>query len=132
MPTPDPRNPADARPSIPRPSPVAKQRPDPRPMRLGLAAGGFAALSVMVAGLVRFPVADPTAVADDVTDPAVTTAQQVRVEKQVRYVQLKPGEKAPRGARVIDAAAPTPRVVVTRVVAQAAVRRVAKTRQSGR
>lgn len=132
MPTPTPHPPVNPLLSVPRPSPVAKPRPDPRPMRLGLTAGGIAALSVMVAGLVRFPVADPTAIADEASLAPVTAAQQTRVEKQIRYVQLKPGEKAPKGAKVIDAAAPTPRVVVTRVVAQAAVRRVGKTRQSGR
>ena len=41
-----------------RPTTAAKQRPDPRPMRLGLGAGAIAAMSIMAAGLIRFPVAD--------------------------------------------------------------------------
>jgi hypothetical protein len=117
----------------PAPSPAARQRPDARPMRLGLAAGAIAALSVMAAGLVRFPAADPATVADDAT-LAEAPAPAVRVEKRIRYVQLKTGQKAPPGARVIDAAQPTPRVVVTRIQAPAPVRRrvVTRTRQSGR
>ena len=106
-------------------------------MRLGLAAGGIAAMSIMVAGLVRFPAPDPATVADDGApggDTAVAAPRRVKVEKRIRYVRLKPGQKAPPGARVIDAAQPTPRVVVTRIQAPAPrrVRVVTRTRQSGR
>jgi hypothetical protein len=117
---------------VPRPSTAAKARPDARPMRLGLGAGAIAALTVMLGGLVRFPVSDPSVAAEDpfTADAAVT--QEVRVEKQIRYVQLKRGQKAPPGARVIDAAQPTPRVVVTRVQQPAKVKKATKSRQSGR
>ena len=125
---------ATARPPLPpRPAPVAKAKPDPRPMRLGLGAGAIAALSIMAAGLVRFPVSDPTPVVDDAA-LAQAPAQNVTVEKHTRYVKLKPGQKAPPGARVIEAAAPTPRVVVRTIQAAAprvVQRTVTRTRQSG-
>ncbi|MFN8619405.1 MAG: hypothetical protein U0869_01500 [Chloroflexota bacterium] len=152
VPRPTPRpsvpRPATPGPGAPVPAPVGaaaprpaaaqapRQKPDPRPMRLGLAAGAIAALSVMAAGLVRFPSADPATIADDTTAAAVDApaVAAVQVEKRIRYVQLKPGQKAPPGARVIDAAQPTPRVVVTRIQAPAVVHRrvVTRTRQSGR
>jgi len=113
---------------------VAKQKPDARPMRLGLGAGAIAALSIMAAGLVRFPVDDPAAADTGHVDQSTAQVQNVRVEKQVRYVQLKPGQKAPPGARVIEAAAPAPRVVVKTIQAAAPAAKVTKTRtrQSGR
>ena len=40
------------RPAVPA---VPKSRPDPRPMRLALGAGTLAAVSIMAAGLVRYP-----------------------------------------------------------------------------
>ena len=118
----------------PRPSPVAKQKPDPRPMRLGLGAGAIAAMSIMAAGLIRFPVADAPVDAQEQQVAQAAVTRPVRTEKRVRYVQLKPGQKAPKGATVIDAAAPTPRVVVRTIQVQAPAARVrqTKTRQSGR
>jgi hypothetical protein len=103
-------------------------------MRLGLGAAAIAALSIMAAGLVHFPSADPAAAGGD-TALAEAPAQDIRIEKRVRYVKLKPGQKAPPGAQVIDAAAPTPRVVVRTIQAAApkVVRRTTtRTRQSGR
>ncbi len=109
-------------------------------MRLALGAGTIAAVSIMAAGLVRFPVAapDPIAAADAVTVETLATAQpEVIVKHRTRYVQLKPGERAPKGAKVISGAVPTPRVVVTRIAARPAttrrvVRVVTRTRQSGK
>jgi hypothetical protein len=53
----------------------------------------------------------------------------------IRYVQLRPGQKAPPGARVIRAAEPTPRVVVVASHSTATRRQpprvVVRTRQSG-
>ena len=118
----------------PRPATPAKSKPDPWPMRLGLGAGALAALTVMVGGMVRFPSADPAVAADDAYLADAQPAQAVQVEKRVRYVQLKKGQKAPPGAKVIDSAQPTPRVVVTRIQQPAPVRRktTTRTRQSGR
>jgi hypothetical protein len=121
---------------------AARQRPDPRPMRLALGAGTLAAVSIMAAGLVRFPVAtdDAIAAADGQAAGTLATARpEVIVRHRTRYVQLKPGQKAPRGAKVISGAVPTPRVVVTRIAARPATTRrvvtrrvVTRTRQSGR
>lgn len=117
---------------VPRPATAAKARPDARPMRLGLGAGAIAAITVMIGGMVRFPVSDPTVAAEDSLTADAPITQQVRVEKRIRYVQLKRGQKAPPGATVIDAAQPTPRVVVTRIQQPAKVKKVTKSRQSGR
>jgi hypothetical protein len=89
-------------------------RPDPRPMRLVYGAGAVAALSVMTVGLVQ-PTFNGTAAesageaADPVTEVAASFAAPgrngptVQVRHVIRYVQLRPGERAPRGARVIGA-----------------------------
>ncbi|MFN8519895.1 MAG: hypothetical protein U0667_11020 [Chloroflexota bacterium] len=123
----------------PRTSPgggAPKRHPDARPTRVVLGVGTFAAMSIVTAGLVRFPVADapdPSALA---SGPMLGVPQQV--VHRIRYVQLKRGEKAPPGAMVIHGADPTPRVVVRTIPAprNAATtpRRpaVARTRQSGR
>jgi hypothetical protein len=146
MPPESPRETAAPRPSVKAPA-TPKPRPDPRPMRLALGAGTIAALSMMTAGLVRFPVATVQGVGDAVAADAgtletiATARPEVRIKHKTVYVQLKRGQKAPRGAKVIDGAVPTPRVVVTRIPAQPATTRrvsrpavrrvVAKTRQSG-
>jgi hypothetical protein len=142
----------DPRPTaVPRPSAngtaAPRQRPDPRPMRLVLGAGTVAAVSIMAAGLVRFPVpaadgAGDAIAADAGTVETIATARpEVRIKHKTVYVQLKRGQKAPRGAKVIAGAVPTPRVVVTRIPAKPATTRrvqrptirrvVVKTRQSG-
>ena len=115
-------------------APEPKKRPDPRPMRLALGASAMAAISVMSVGLVRFPAATtPTADAVSGPSPATVTAD-VQVNHVIQYVHLKPGQKAPPGAKVITPDAPAPRVVVTHAAAavQAPQRRViVQTRQSG-
>jgi len=131
MPTPSQPDSATQRPrpSTPR---AARSRPSAQPVRWALGATTIAALTVIGAGLVRFPVAADDPVASAPRDEK--TASPVRGERPVRYVRLKPGQKAPRGARVIREAAPTPRVVVRRVTApaqQPSVRSVTRTKQSG-
>jgi hypothetical protein len=114
-------------------------RPDPRPARLMLGAGALAATTIMLAGLVDFPSADASS-APSSTEQARPTAQArraaaKRVEPRVRYIRLKPGQAAPRGARVIQEDAPPPRVVVRRVATvtrSVTPQRVVRTRQSGR
>jgi hypothetical protein len=98
-----------------------------------MGAGALAAVTVIGAGLVHYPTAAdaplPTASSEAV---AAATRQ---VEREVRYVHLKPGQKAPEGAKVIREAAPKPRVIVRRVVVPAPTRTsrvVARSRQSGR
>jgi hypothetical protein len=97
-----------------------------------VSGGAVAALSLILAGFVRLPTAAETTSANPSERAAAET--KVKVERRVRYVRLKPGQKAPPGARVIREAAPTPRVIV-RNVAAPSVRTtrmpVARTRQSG-
>jgi hypothetical protein len=116
--------------------PLAKGRagdkPDPRPARLMLGAGALAAVTVVGAGLVDFP---PAVAEEPLPAPAkagVSKAEEVK--RPVEYVRLKPGQKAPKGAKVIKEAAPTPRVVVQRLVVPAQSqtgRSVTRSRQSG-
>ncbi|MGD8683499.1 MAG: hypothetical protein PVG27_06105 [Chloroflexota bacterium] len=107
-------------------------RPDPRPARLMVGAGALAAVTIIGAGLVDFP---PAVAEEPASAPAPTGVAKVeQVSRPVRYVRLKPGQKAPKGAKVIKEAAPTPRVVVRRVVTPApsrSARTVARSRQSG-
>jgi hypothetical protein len=148
-PRPAPAGPRPTPAPVARPAPVTaaapKQRPDPRPMRLALGAGTIAAVSIMAAGLVRFPAAtgDTSAdamAADALTVEALATARpEVRIQHRTVYVHLKPGQQAPKGAKVISGKAPPARVVVTTVPGRAATTRatrrvvvVTKTRQSGR
>ena len=113
---------------------AAKRRPDARPTRVVLGLGTFAAMSVVTAGLVRFPVATtPDVLA---IGPEPSPAVQEAVVHRIRYVQLKRGQKAPAGAKVIRGADPTPRVVVRTIPARRTTttprrRPVARTRQSG-
>jgi hypothetical protein len=104
-----------------RPKPA---KPDPRPMRVALGAGGLAAMSAIVAAIVAPPRPDavvlpaPAVAADPngqvVSDPgAIPTPAQV--QRQIQYVQLQPGQTAPPGATVIPATAPTPITVVVSV-----------------
>ena len=60
-----------------------------------LVAGAIAALSVMTAGLVRLPAADPVLEPDPSAEPLTAVPREVQVVKQVRYVQLKRGETPP-------------------------------------
>ena len=89
-----------------------KARPDARPMRLALGAGGLAAMSALAATIVMPPrpaaqVANSAqqraASADPLAGP--TSAQ---VQRPIQYVQLLPGQTAPPGAAVINGSAPTP------------------------
>jgi len=121
-----------------------RDRPDPRPARLMMGAGALAAVSVIGAGLVPFPTTQaqaPTS-APAPAPAGAKVAKVAKVQRPVTYVRLKPGQRAPKGARVIREAAPTPRVVVRRVVVSAparstqtvsrSTRTVALSRQSGR
>jgi hypothetical protein len=107
-------------------------------------AGAAAALALIANGLVAVPTASDAA-ADGTTAASGAGAASTRarsrpapVKQRVRYVRLKPGQKAPPGAKVIREADPAPRVVVrlvpsTRAVRTAPIRRnvVTRTRQSG-
>ena len=115
-----------------------RERPDSRPARLMMGAGALAAVTVIGAGLVENPLAvadDPPSAPTQAASAKARPAKVKAVERPVRYVRLKPGQKAPQGAKVIREKAPKPRVVVRRVVTPAASqpsRTVARSRQSGR
>ncbi len=115
-----------------------------------IGAGTVAALTVIGSGLVRFP--DPaasgagtvasqprTALADSATKRSATAKSASKkhpatAKRPISYVRLKPGQRAPKGARVIQEAAPTPRIVVRHVAPAPQVSRVhvvTRTRQSG-
>ncbi len=116
---------------------AGRGRPSPTAARMMVGAGALAAVTVIGAGLVRFPLSTDAA-APAPPEPKVERVRQ-KVDRPVQYVRLKPGQKAPKGARVIREAAPTPRIVVQRVSpptvsspsSRSSVRVVTRTRQSG-
>ena len=104
---------------------MPKAKPDARPMRMALGAGGIAAFSALAAAIVLPPQpAQPAQVVvitqsqPQATDPgpSATPLQGVR---PIQYVQLLPGQTAPPGATVIGASAPTPVTMVVTVPAPA-------------
>lgn len=103
----------------------AKARPDPTPMRMAFSVGGLAALSGLVTGIVAAPPSVPS-VPTAAPAPAAITQQ-----RPVMYVQLAPGQSPPPGAQVIDAKAPKPVTIVTRVPAPAQRTVIVRTTQSG-
>jgi hypothetical protein len=104
-----------------------KARPDARPMRMALGAGGIAALSALAAAIVLPPrsAAPVSAVPVSATQGQQTQALDqasptpIQVVRPIIYVQLSPGQTAPPGATVIPASAPTPITVVVNVPAPA-------------
>jgi len=119
-----------------------KAKPDARPMRMALGAGGIAALSALAAAIVlpprsAAPISTTQNQQSQVTDPGASSTP-IQLVRPIRYVQLSPGETAPPGATVIDASAPTPITVVVTVPAAAAPKAAAqtptviKTTQSGK
>jgi hypothetical protein len=100
-------------------------------MRMALGASGIAALSALVTAIVLPPkpaAALPVVPAYDASAPGST----IQVQRPVQYIQLAPGQTAPPGATVIDAAAPKPITIVTTVPAPAQKPIVVKTSQSGK
>ena len=121
--------------STPRP----KSKPDARPMRLALGAGGLAAMSALAAGIVMPPrVATVTpytgATAPQAVDGTAAPAATLQVKRAVKYIQLVAGQTPPPGAQVIAASAPKPITIVTTIPAPKQAQRAAviiKTTQSG-
>ena len=102
-----------------------KAKPDARPMRMALGAGGIAAFSALAAAIVLPPQpAQPAQVVvitqsqPQATDPG-PSATPLQVARPIQYVQLLPGQTAPPGATVIGASAPTPVTMVVTVPAPA-------------
>jgi hypothetical protein len=102
---------------------VPKAKPDARPMRMALSAGGIAALSALAAAIVLPPrPAVPVIVTPEQSTPTVDpqpSPTDVQIVRPIQYVQLSPGQTAPPGATVIPATAPTPITVVVTVPAPA-------------
>lgn len=109
-------------------APQHKAKPDPTPMRVAVGIGGLATLSGLVTAIFVAPAVAllPSADTSVLATPATITQQ-----RPVVYVQLAPGQTAPPGARVIDAKAPKPITIVTRVAAPAQKTVVVRTTQSG-
>jgi hypothetical protein len=85
-----------------------KSKPDPRPMRLALGAGGVAALSALAAAIVLPPQYQAAVQQQQPADPNQQAAGQLSTDpsptpRPVLYIQLAPGQTAPPGATVIDA-----------------------------
>jgi hypothetical protein len=102
-------------------------RPDPTRLRLSLGAGGIAALSALITAIA---VPSSPAVAPPASPPAAPT--MVTQQRPIVYIQLTPGQSPPPGATVIDAKAPKPITIVTRVPAPAQRTVVVRTTQSGK
>jgi hypothetical protein len=101
----------------------APQRPDPRPMRFAVAAGGLATLSALLATISTSAL--PSS-ATAVTVPADPVANVAAVQNVTRVVKLPPGVPAPVNAG--------PNVLVTQLPAPVATPRtvVVTTTQSGK
>jgi hypothetical protein len=109
----------------------AVKRPDARPMRTVVGAGGLAAVSAIAVAIVVPP--QPYAGPPVYVPPTpIAPGTPPIVQQPIRYVQLEPGQTAPPGAKVIDAGAPTPITVVTVVQPPAQKPVVVKTTQSGK
>jgi len=105
---------------------AAGSRPDPTKVRFVLGASGIAALSALVTVIA----APPAPVSLPVSPPAAPTT--VTQQRPIVYIQLAPGQSPPPGATVIDAKAPKPITIVTRVPAPPQQTVVVRTTQSGK
>ena len=122
------------------PTLAPKSKPDARPMRMALGAGGLAAMSALAAGIVMPPSVATLAPVTDATAPqtvdgTAAPAGTLQVKRPVKYIQLVAGQTPPPGAQVIAASAPQPITIVTTIAAPRQVQRAAviiKTTQSGR
>jgi hypothetical protein len=106
---------------------AAGARPDPTRARLLIGAGGLAALSALITAIAVPPSPVVSTLANAPTAPTMVTEQ-----RPVVYIQLTPGQSPPPGATVIDAKAPKPITIVTRVPAPAQRTVVVRTTQSGK
>ncbi|MGD0018421.1 MAG: hypothetical protein ABSD62_04125 [Candidatus Limnocylindrales bacterium] len=120
----------------PTASPTAhapKAKPDARPMRIALGAGGLAAFSALLSAIVM-PARPPVVVLNGDAQQAApaATGTPIVAQRPVQYIQLQPGQTAPPGATVVDPSGPLPTAVVVTVPAPAQKPIVVKTTQSGR
>ena len=94
-----------------RPAPVARPRPDARPLRIAYGMGAIAAASALVTALASSPPGS-SAPAQAQTTFVLPPDPTPVIRHVIQYVQLKPGETAPPRAVVKQAPAPKPRVVI--------------------
>jgi hypothetical protein len=120
---------APARHGAPRP---AAARPDPTRLRFALGAGGLATLSALVTAIVTPAPGAPAVPAGAGATSTTDTPATIAAQRPVQYVKLAPGQSPPAGATVIDAKAPKPITIVTRVPAPAPQTVVVRTTQSGK
>ncbi len=109
---------------------TAKSKPDAGPMRIVLGSTGLAILSAIASAIVAPP--RPSSAGPAQASGNAPAGTPTTVEQPIQYIQLLPGQTAPPGAKVIDAAAPTPQVIVKTVPAPAQKPIVVKTTQSGK
>lgn len=102
----------------------ARGKPDARPMRMALGAGGLAALSALATAIVLPPrtVTQASVVAlqqpnDTASAMDTPSGTPLASDRPVRYVQLLPGQTAPPGASVIPAPTPSSATMVVTVPA---------------
>ena len=112
---------------------LKRAKPDPRPVRFALGMLGLGAVSAITGAVATS--ATPTGAANGQASSGVASLSNgpatIVSSAQVQYIQLAPGQVAPPGATVIDAAAPKPITVVTRVPAPAQSVVTIRTTQSG-
>lgn len=84
-----------------------RSRPDPASHRLAIGFGGIAAASALATAFLG-----PAQAATPMAAPAPVTADAGLIQRDIRYVQLLPGQTPPPNATVAQAPAATPRVVV--------------------
>jgi hypothetical protein len=102
-----------------------KAKPDARPMRMALGAGGLAAMSALATAIVMppgpvaeiQPISQAQAPSVDGQASSTVDGQASPAERPIRYVQLAPGQTAPPGARVVDASASAAGTVVVGIPA---------------
>jgi hypothetical protein len=100
-------------------------------MRLALTGAGLAVLSALAAAIV-LPPQPASPIGQNNAQAVDPQGSAVQVQRAIRYVQLSPGQTAPPGATVIDAAAPTPMTVVVTITAPPQRKTTVKTSQSGK
>jgi hypothetical protein len=115
-----------------------KAKPDPRPMRLALGAGGLAALSALLSAIVMPARPAVVVTATDAQQATLDpTGTPITLQRPIQYVQLLPGQTAPPGAMVVDPSGPLPTAIVVTVPAPAQRQTaqkpiIIKTTQSGK
>ena len=111
-----------------------KARPDPRPMRFTLGVTGLVAATAMATSIIRPPAPPAAGVAPEAASVSATPPPPLVIRHVTQYVQLKPGQTPPPGAKVVQKPEASPRVVYVTVPAPTArtiVITTTVTRQSG-